>query len=187
MKNTFPRHILLDIYQTLVCCHLNYGTILWGHNSNRISNLQRRALRLVLHKKYNSGHTDSLYSRTRVLKFSDIYTLSLIKFFNNFRLRVLPEYLLSLKLSLNSDESTYPCTRNADNIHQTRQHSQSLSRIIPSTINSLKDSAPLVFNKLINVNNHRYGTANIALGFKTVTINSYSPIESCNTCYPCTH
>lgn len=186
-KNMFPKHVLLKIYQTLICCHLNYGIILWGQHNTKIENLQRRALRLVLHKKYNSGHTEALYSRTKVLKFSDMYLLAQIKFFNNFRLGVLPKFLMSLDLKLNSDAPNYPCTRNANNIHKTHTHSQSLIKIIPNTINQLKITMPTVFNKLINSNNHRYGTQNIAFNFKLHTINAYSSIESCNSCYPCTH
>lgn len=160
-KNYFPRHVLLNIYQTLISCHLNYGIILWGQHSSKVENLQRRALRLVLNKNYNSGHTDSLYSNTRVLKFSDMYTLAQIKLYNNFRLGALPKCLLALGLSNNSDRANYPYTRNTNNIHKTHAHSQSLSSTIPIKINSLKKVIPKVFNKLINKNNYQYSTINI--------------------------
>lgn len=44
LKHTLPLDVKLKIYHSLFGCHLNYGLLLWGHNSDRIFKLQKRAI-----------------------------------------------------------------------------------------------------------------------------------------------
>ena len=46
-KKELPVNALLNIYNTLILPHLNYGLMVWGWKSNRLITLQKRAVRIM--------------------------------------------------------------------------------------------------------------------------------------------
>ena len=44
LKYIYPQHILFTIYNSLFMSHVNYGILLWGSCSNKIANLQKKAI-----------------------------------------------------------------------------------------------------------------------------------------------
>ena len=65
-KYIYPQHILLTIYNSLFMSHVKYRIIVWGSCSNKIANLQKKAIRILTNSRYHE-HTEPL------LKVQDIY------------------------------------------------------------------------------------------------------------------
>ena len=184
LKNIIPCDIKLKIYTGLIHCHLNFATVLWGQNCGPISKLQTRALRLVLNLKYNSAHTDSIYRRLKILRVDDIYNLCLVKFYNDNKLKTLPNYMLSMALSSNQEiNDSYPNTRHAHEIHRTRPYYKSLTHNIPTTIPNIPVQIRTKLTHPVNL----YSTCSLSRTFKDSIINDYSPIQFCSdeNCWPC--
>ena len=63
IKHILPRHCLINLYFTLVQPYLSYGLVVWGnakaHYIKKTILLQKRALRIINHKHFNS-HTEPL-------------------------------------------------------------------------------------------------------------------------------
>ena len=72
LKYIYPQHILLIIYNSLFMSHVNYGNILWGSCSNKIANLQKKAIRILTNSRYHE-HTEPLLKAYGLLKVQDIY------------------------------------------------------------------------------------------------------------------
>jgi hypothetical protein len=91
LKSLVPPRILKIIYNSLITCHLNYGILLWGNNSNQIFKLQKKSVRLIVNGKYNA-HTDPIFRQLHIQKVSDIRVLREILFFSKFTRKLLPTY-----------------------------------------------------------------------------------------------
>ena len=59
LKLTLPQNILIIIYNSLIIPHINYCILLWGSENNRISKLQRRAVRII-RKESRLPHTERI-------------------------------------------------------------------------------------------------------------------------------
>ena len=59
LKYIYPQHILLTIYNSLFISHVNYGILLWGSCSNKIENIQKKAIRTLTNSRYHE-HTEPL-------------------------------------------------------------------------------------------------------------------------------
>jgi hypothetical protein len=68
------------LYNALIYPYLIYGVLLWGStyqvHLNKIVVMQKRAVRSIVRAPFNS-HTDNIFSRLNLLKFTDIYQLYL--------------------------------------------------------------------------------------------------------------
>ena len=82
LKHYLSTQTKLYIYNALITPHLNYGILAWGHESSRLSKLQKAAIRTITGKRYNA-HTDPLFKEIKVLKVNDIFTLQQYKFFTS--------------------------------------------------------------------------------------------------------
>ena len=75
VKNFLPQYIRKIIYNCLVRTHLEYGILIWGINKskniNKIITLQKKAVRNVARRGYNS-HADPIFGMLGLLKFEDI-------------------------------------------------------------------------------------------------------------------
>ena len=63
--------------------HFNYSVLSWDFNTNRLSKLQKRAIRIISHSKYNS-HTEPIMKSLNLLKTEDIFMRQCLIFFINF-------------------------------------------------------------------------------------------------------
>ena len=184
VKHFLNSDIKLKIYSALFHSFLNYGTILWGDSNSFLKKLQNRALRLVLNRPYNSAHTESMYKITGVLKLEDIYVLTKLKLYNDFKIQQVPKYISEIHLGTNLDSiPNYPNTRNANNIHRIHSHPKSLPSIIPQTVASL----PNDIKRRLTHPNHLFSTDSVAKLYKKMCLDEYSSVEICHSeeCWPC--
>lgn len=180
LKNILPWYIKLQIYNSLVACHLNSGLLVWGNMNNldRILKLQKKAMRIILNKSYNS-HTDPLFKRLGVLKITDMLIIAKIKFFYKFKEKTLPTGLQSITMAQNSNIHNH-FTRGCNNFHRTRCHSKSLKCMLEICL----DVFP---NCTVEFLERNYSLPTIIQNFKTFILDSYSNIEVCSVrnCYSC--
>ena len=74
LKFIYPQNILLTIYNSLFVSHINYGSLVWGTNINRISKMQKRVIRIITHSNY-IAHTEPLLKKLKLLKVEDMLSL----------------------------------------------------------------------------------------------------------------
>ena len=138
LKNILPTKTLLQIYQSLILPHINYGILVWGHNTHKIYTLQKKAIRTITNSKYNA-HTDPLYSQLHLLKAKDIRTLFELKFYYKFINCQLPEYFQSNFIQTNEQSHQFN-TRNRNQIsiptHRHQFFKTGLKYTIVNTINN---------------------------------------------------
>ena len=91
LKHVFPQNALLSIYNSLFASHLNYGLLLWGTHVNRVSKLQKKAVRIISNSEYLT-HSEPLFKTLKLLKIDDLYKLKLMKFYHNLSYNLLPSY-----------------------------------------------------------------------------------------------
>ena len=60
LKHVYPQNALLSIYHSLFATHLNYGLLLWGTHVNRVSKLQKKAVRIMSNSEY-LAHSEPLF------------------------------------------------------------------------------------------------------------------------------
>ena len=84
-------HILILI--PLMICHRmgSKSNNNWGFEWDRISKLQKRALRIMTNSKYNA-HTEPLFKQLRLLKVNYIFDVQCLKFWYKFVNKKLPNY-----------------------------------------------------------------------------------------------
>ena len=69
------------IYNCLILCHLNYGTLLWGSQLNvndKLHKLKKTAARIITLNCYFT-HSEPLYKQLFLLKSYDIYKCQVLK------------------------------------------------------------------------------------------------------------
>ena len=98
LKLIYPQRILFTLYNSLIISHMLYGMVLWGKSDNvhRIEKLQKKAMRIISYSR-PLEHTEPLFKAFNLLKFNDIYTLKLLKFFYKLSNNSLPPYFDSYK------------------------------------------------------------------------------------------
>ena len=52
LNHVYSQNALLSIYHSLFAFHLNYGLLLWGTHVNRVSKLQKVAVRIMSNSEY---------------------------------------------------------------------------------------------------------------------------------------
>ena len=91
LKYRYPQHILLTIYNSLFMSHVNYGILLWGSCSNKIENIQKKAIRTLTNSR-DHEHTEPLQKEYGLLKAQHIYYLKQLNFYNTLCYSLLPPY-----------------------------------------------------------------------------------------------
>ena len=116
VKNILPTSCLKSLYYALFHSHLNYGLLVWGTtmlccHQKKLITAQKKAIRHVSNKKYNA-HTDGLFVKLAILKFSDAVDLELLKMMYLHSKNELPGPLQSI-FQINRDIHSYN-TRHRD-------------------------------------------------------------------------
>jgi len=128
-KHFLPKHLLKNIYHSLVESYLNYGIILWGSaykcHLRRLNILQNKAVRILNGSKYNDNVT-SIYKTLNILKIADLYTLHLGKFMYMYSTGELPKSLTAL-YTTNAGIHQHN-TRRKNDPHITIRHSETISK-----------------------------------------------------------
>ena len=86
-----------------------YGISLWDKSDNvhTIEKLQKKAMRIISYCR-PLEHTEPLFKAFNLLKFNDIYTLKLLKFFYKLSNNSLPSYYDSYKTLIQPLTNRYP-------------------------------------------------------------------------------
>ena len=89
-----------------------YGILLWGKSDNvdKIARLQKRAIRTISFSR-PIAHTEPLFKTFNLLKFNDIFTLKLMKFFYKLSNDSLPAHFASYKILIQPLTTRYPHRR----------------------------------------------------------------------------
>ena len=95
LKHVLPVYTLKTMYDALIVPHLNYNILLWGFNSNRMSKLQKKAIRIITCGKYNS-HTEPMFKRLNLFKVGDIFTCKCMSFYHKYVNNNGPQFCKSL-------------------------------------------------------------------------------------------
>ena len=102
MKDIYPKNILLTLYNSLVVPHLNDCILTWGSkivNSHKIYILQKKALKIITDRDY-MAHPEPICKELRLLKVTDMYQLTIWKFYFKLMNNSLPSYFNSMKPKL---------------------------------------------------------------------------------------
>lgn len=98
LKHFLPTDIKKMIYNALILPHLNYNVMIWGHKLNKITNIQKRALRYIVNASY-SAHTEPILKLLNMLKLEDIYKLSKLKFYYKYSKKMLPQFFQNISFT----------------------------------------------------------------------------------------
>ena len=91
LKVVYPEQALFFIYNSLFMSHINYGLLLWGTNMNKISLIQKKAIRIIPRSNYRA-HSESLYKEFGLLNVNDLFHLKLLIFYYKLSYNLLPSY-----------------------------------------------------------------------------------------------
>ena len=91
LKRFLPLNILKLMYNSLILPHVQYSILCWGFNPGKTFTLQKRAIRTITASKYNA-HTSPLFKKLQLLKFKDIFEISILKFYHKLKNSKLPAY-----------------------------------------------------------------------------------------------
>ena len=98
LKHIYPQSVLLMLYNTLIITHFNYCLLIWGskiEQNGHIHKLQKKALRIINHSDY-VAHSEPLCKELSLLKVTDMFRVSLWKFYYKLMNNLLPQYFNAL-------------------------------------------------------------------------------------------
>ena len=179
LKHYIPENIKLLLYNSLILAHLNYGVLAWGYNHERLSKLQKKAIRIITLSKYNA-HTSPLFKSRKLLKIQDIFKLQQFKFYYKYVNKKLPAYFQEYDLLTNESIHNYN-TRTHSNIHVRRTNHEFAKRCIRrSIVGLINHTDGIIKNKAYT--HSLYGFSSYV---KVHLIREYE--EHCNiiNCYVC--
>ena len=101
LKLLFPQEIKCLLYNSLIVPHINYCITAWGFHRNRITIIQKKAIRIITASSYIS-HAEPLFKQLNLLKVEDILTLQELKFYFKYNQGILPKYLQNWNFIPNS-------------------------------------------------------------------------------------
>ena len=179
LKQFLPKHILKTIYNSLISCHLNYGSLAWGHKGHQLIKTQKKAIRAITNSKYNA-HTEPLFKKLKIPKIEDMIKLAEMKFYYKHLKGSLPSYFLGDYIQSNQDFHNYH-TRNRGSICTPTVHYElsksSLRFRIVSTINN----CPNIVKTKLNT----HSLSGFTKYFKNFMINQYNETCLIPSCYIC--
>ena len=106
LKHLIPQKILLTIYNSLILPHINYCILAWGHDSNRISKLKKKTIRIIVKGSFYT-HSDPIFKKFNILKVNDIHLHRQLTFYFKLINKILPANFYDFNLALNSDIHDY--------------------------------------------------------------------------------
>ena len=108
-KNFLPKHIRMNIYNSLFRSHLEFGILAWGgvptSKLKGIFNLQKKCIRNVANT-HRLSHTDPLFSSLRITKLPDLLKYNCIIFMHQFAFGRLPPTFNNMFSPLGSQNRT---------------------------------------------------------------------------------
>ena len=138
IKHLLPQHIMKTLYCSMIQSHFNYTILAWGHESHRIEQLQKTAVKVITACKYNA-HTDPIFRSLNLLKIADIFKLHSLKFYYNHVHHELPHYFQAFDFSTNHDVHNYETRQGHHipaNITRTRMAQRCVRHNVSKVVNS---------------------------------------------------
>ena len=106
---------LVTIYNSPVLPHLYFSILCWGFETERLVELQKRAVRIIHRAKYNA-HSEPLLKKSGLLALKDIFNFQCCKFYYKFKHNLLPDYFINF-FTLNNQIHIYN-TRSSADLHR---------------------------------------------------------------------
>ena len=178
INKLLPRNVLIDLYYTLIHCHINYMLLVWGYDYEPILALQKKALR-VIYSKHPRCHSDPLFKSSKIMKIPDLHTLAQLKFCHKYIGGQLPQYLASIPFNTNDDFHHYD-TRHSELLRlpqpRTERGRKCLRNSVPNLLNSLPSDIRYCLNQPIG---------SMISYFKRAVLSGYHSNCSIPDCYSC--
>ena len=76
------KHILITLYNSLLLPHINYSLIVRGHQPSKLTNLQKKCIRIITKNKM-FAHTDSLFKNFHIFKAEEFLKYSNLNYTTN--------------------------------------------------------------------------------------------------------
>jgi len=143
LRHFVPIQTLLQIYYSLFYSHMSYGILVWSltaqKNIEKITLLQKKCLRILNFSGFIE-HTNPLFIKNKIVKFSDIIKMNQLLLANQFYNDVLPGDLRNLLI-------------HSSNVHTHHTRISNSAFFIPSIAStnygtySLKYQVPLIWNE----------------------------------------
>ena len=124
-KNFLNIPMMVKIYYAHIHSHLRYGLVVWGSMMTKTSKaelekLQKACIHLVNKKKKNAP-TNELFIRNRLLKFSDMIDIELLKFGYMLSRRCLPNPINKI-MNKKGGQKTHPYPTRNKRIPNVQRH-----------------------------------------------------------------
>ena len=163
----------------LIQSNLHYALLAWGFNCGRLKKLQKRAIRIIANRKYNS-HTEPLMKKLEILKLEDLFKLNILKWYFRFTNKQLPCYFTDYQIKQQSEIHNHN-TRNNSLVSQPVTRIQAAKYCLRNHISVVLNSMPPRVTE--KVHSHSYeGFSNYA---KKFIISEYSEVCIIENCYVC--
>ena len=95
LKRYLPLSAMKLTYDSLILSHLQFRITNWGFEWDRISKLQKRALRFMINSRYNA-HAEPLFKQLNLLKVKDIFEIQSLKCWYKYVNNKLPNYFRNM-------------------------------------------------------------------------------------------
>ena len=199
LKNMVPEAIKLQIYNSMFKCHTDYCLPIWGDcpgsDKRSISTIQKKAVRNIASARFNA-HTDNLFKRFKIIKFSDQINFARGIFMFNISLGTHPANITDLFVKSNNFD------RNLDYVLKNSLYTY-ISRQVPASLiiswnnlqhafkGWLKEKPDSLVNKKINssptrvfngnnINLNNYRLKGFKDAFTQATVYNYKQQGKCN-------
>ena len=176
LKNHIPLNILITLYNSLLLPHINYSLIVWGHQPSKLTNLQKKCIRIITKNKM-FAHTDPLFKNLHILKAEDIFKIQQFKLYYKYLKHTLPTFFLNLQFRTSGHNYN---TRNQDLYKCRIKHEfarQCLLYNIPDAINNCPTNIREKF--------FTHSLRGVITYAKSSILNSYDSICHIPRCYVC--
>jgi len=177
LKHFVPLNVLLTLYNSLVLPHMNYGLLIWGHRSERIFKLQKKAVRIISQSKYNS-HSEPIFKTLKLLKIQDIYKLQQLKIIHKIINKSIPKYFETMNLIFFHDIHTHNTRHKNTALVPKIKHEFARNCIRYDMPRIMNNTSLCIVNKITTHSLYGYGQY-----IKKGMIESYSVICSILNCY----
>ena len=173
-----PPNILRTLYSALILPHFQFFILNWGFKANRITKLQKRAIRVITNSKYNA-HVEPLLKQLNLLKVSDIFHNSLLKLFYKYKSGNLPHYIMHI---FSDATSTHDYNTRSHTIldHPTTHLFGSEKCVRYQLPRVIEKADPNILEK---VNTHCY--TGFCLYLRRISVQNYKSECSQWNCYTC--
>ena len=179
LKNFLPTSVLLKIYHGLFMPYMNYGLLCWTSKANKISKIQKKAIRHITKKNYIS-HTEPLFKSMRLLRVEENVKLHIYKFCYKLENKTLPAYFLN-DLFLKNSEVHSRNLRGKDNYRVPKVKHEYARNMISYLIPKELNACPINIREKIHTHSFK-GFTNF---IKNHFIQNYENACKIENCYVC--